>query len=262
MGFFVKAEKNVNIYVEDINPEGAKTLLFIHGWPLNHNQYEYQYNVLPGVGYRCVGLDWRGYGESDRPYHGYNFDRMADDVRAVVDTLQLKNVVLIGHSTGGAIAIRYMARHQGYGVCKLVLIDSVGPDSVPKEVANTFITNGLNDRPKMLRDVADMFFFQYQSGPMTEWFCQLGLVAAGYSTAAVMAMLRDESVRKDLSAIHVPTLIVHGIHDKVVPFSQAEETHKLIPNSQLVPFEYSGHGSFIDEKEKLNQVLIKFIGEQ
>ncbi|QHW33797.1 alpha/beta hydrolase [Paenibacillus rhizovicinus] len=262
MGFFVKAEKNVNIYVEDINPEGKKTILFIHGWPLNHNQYEYQYNVLPGVGFRCVGLDWRGFGESDRPYQGYHYDRLADDVRAVVDALQLKDVILVGHSTGGAIAIRYMSRHQGHGVSKLVLIDAAAPDSVPKEVANTFITDTLNDRPKMLRDVTDMFFFQYQSGPMTEWFSQLGLVAAGYSTAAIMAMLRDENVRNDLNKIHVPTLIVHGIHDKVVPFSQAEETHKLIPNSQLVPFEYSGHGTFIEEHDKLNQLLIQFIGEQ
>ncbi|REE83955.1 pimeloyl-ACP methyl ester carboxylesterase [Paenibacillus taihuensis] len=262
MGFFVKVEKNVNIYVEDINPEGTKTILFIHGWPLNHNQYEYQYNVLPGVGFRCVGLDWRGYGESDRPYNGYGFDRLADDVRAVVDALQLKDFILVGHSTGGAISIRYMSRHQGYGVCKLVLIDAAAPDSVPKDIANMFITESLNDRPKMLSNVTDMFFFQYQTGPMIEWFSQLGLVAAGYSTAAIMATLRDESVRNDLSSIHVPTLIIHGTHDKIVPFSQGEKTHELIPNSQFVPFEFSGHGAFIEEKDKLNQLLIKFIGEQ
>ncbi len=260
MGYFVTVEQGVNIYVEDLNPGGNKTILFIHGWPLNHKQFEYQFNVLPAMGYRCIGIDWRGYGNSDKPYTGYGFDRLADDVRAVMEALQLKDITMAGHSTGGAIAIRYMARHQAHGVSKLVLIDAAAPTSVQKEVANTFITGTLNDRPKMLQDVADIFFFQYATTRFVDWFVQLGFEAASWATAAIMATLRDENVYNDLSEISAPTLIIHGIHDKVVPFTKGQETNRLIKNSTLVPFQYSGHGAFWEERDRFNQVLTQFIG--
>ncbi|MEI4768406.1 alpha/beta hydrolase [Psychrobacillus sp. FJAT-51614] len=260
MGYFVTVEQGVNIYIEDVNPEGKKTILFIHGWPLNHKQFEYQFNVLPSMGYRCIAIDWRGYGNSDKPIRGYNYDRLADDIHVVIRALQLEDFTLAGHSTGGAISIRYMARYQGYGVSKLVLIDAASPSSVSEEVANMFITETLNDRPKMLRGVADIFFFQYITSPLSDWFFQLGLQAAGWSTAAIMRTLRDENVYNDLNKILVPTLIIHGIHDKVVPFINAQETNKLIKHSQLVPFQYSGHAPFYEERDKFNQLLIQFTG--
>ncbi|MCR8643407.1 alpha/beta hydrolase [Paenibacillus sp. N1-5-1-14] len=258
MGYYIAVEQGVRVFVEDVNPTGSQTILFIHGWPLNHKQYEYQFNVLPAKGYRCIGMDWRGYGNSDKPYHGYTFYRLADDVRAVVDALNLQNFTLAGHSTGGAISIRYMARHQGHGVKKLVLIDAASPTSVAPEVANMFISGALNDRPKMLQGVTDLFFFQHITGPFADWFLQLGLQAASWATIAIMQTLRDENVEKDLAHIHVPTLIVHGIHDHVVPFEKGQETHKLIRNSQFVPFQYSGHGAFWEERDKFNQLLMQF----
>jgi non-heme chloroperoxidase len=260
VGYFVTVEPGVRIYVEDVNPVGNKTILFIHGWPLNHKQFEYQFDVLPAMGFRCIGIDWRGFGNSDKPFSGYNLDRLADDIRAVIEALQLKDLTLAGHSAGGAISIRYMARHQGYGVSKLVLIDAQSPNSIPPEAANKFIKETLNDRPKMLQGVTDLFFFQYITGPFSEWFFQLGLQATGWSTAAIMVTLRDENVYHDLGKIFVPTLIIHGIHDKIVPFTNAQETNKLIKNSLLVPFQYSGHGSFYDERDKFNQLLMQFIG--
>jgi pimeloyl-ACP methyl ester carboxylesterase len=205
-------------------------------------------------------MDWRGFGNSDKPYTGYNLDRLADDIRAVVEALQLKDFTLVGHSAGGAISIRYVARHQGYGVSKLVLVDAQSPHSVPPAAANQFITETLNDRPNMLRGLGDQFFFQYKTMPFSEWFFQLGLQAAGWSTAAIMVTLRDENVYNDLVKITVPTLIVHGIHDKIVPFVNAQETNKLITNSVLVPFQYSGHGSFYEERDKFNHLLMQFIG--
>ena len=116
MGYYITVEPGVKLYVEDINPRGSKTIVFLHGWPLSHDQFEYQFDVLPGRGYRCIGIDWRGFGKSDRPYDGYNLERLADDIRAVVTALQLKDFVLAGHSTGGAIAIKYVARYNGGGV--------------------------------------------------------------------------------------------------------------------------------------------------
>ncbi len=103
MEYYINVEPNVYIYVEDINPTGRKTILFIHGWPGNHNLFEYQYDQLPKQGYRCIGLDLRGFGQSSRPWSGYSYNRLADDVRAVVDELQLRDFTLGGHSTGGGI---------------------------------------------------------------------------------------------------------------------------------------------------------------
>ena len=260
MGYYVSVESGVKLYVEDINPGGSKTIVFLHGWPLSHKQFEYQFDVLPFMGYRCIGIDWRGFGKSDKPISGYNFDRLADDIRTVVDVLQLDNFILVGHSTGGAIAIRYMSRHNGYRVSNLVLVDAAAPIGFTTETATRFLTQALSDRPKMMREVVDSFFFQYITSSFSEWFFQLGLQAAGWSTAAIIITLRDEKLYGDLQNILVPTLIVHGVHDKVIPFAQAHELNQTIKNSQLVPFHYSGHGPFWEERDKFNQLLRQFIG--
>ncbi|MFB4164321.1 alpha/beta fold hydrolase [Alteribacillus sp. JSM 102045] len=259
MGYFVTVEQGVNLYVEDINPGGSKTLVFIHGWPLSHKQFEYQFDVLPSMGYRCIGIDWRGFGKSDKPFSGYTYNRLADDIRMIVDALQLYNFTLLGHSTGGAIAIRYMSRYNGYGVSKLVLVDAAAPTGFSKETADNLLTETLHDRPKMMQGVTDTFFFQYVTGAFSDWFFQMGLEAAGWSTAAVIVLLRDENVHEDVLKITVPTLIIHGVHDKVIPFAQAEELHKKIRNSYLVPFQYSGHGPFWEERDKFNQLLAQFV---
>ncbi|MED1384277.1 alpha/beta hydrolase [Bacillus mycoides] len=259
MGYFVTVESGVNLYVEDINPGGNKTLVFLHGWPLSHKQFEYQFNILPTMGYRCIGIDWRGFGNSDKPMNGYTFNRLADDIRTVVGTLQINNFTLVGHSTGGSIEIRYMSRHNGFRVSKLVLIDAAAPTGFTAETANNYLKETLNDRPKMMQDVTDGFFFQYITKPFSDWFLQMGLQAASWSTAAIITTLRDEQLHADLPKINVPTLIVHGIHDKVIPFAQAQELNEKIRNSQLVPFQYSGHGLFWEEREKFNQLLAQFI---
>lgn len=260
MGYYVSVEPGVNLYVEDINPTGSKTIVFLHGWPLSHDQFEYQFDVLPGMGYRCIGIDWRGFGKSDRPYGGYNLERLADDIRAVVDALQLKDFVLAGHSTGGAIAIKYVVRYNGGGVSQLVLIDAAAPRGFTKETAAQLLKQTLNDRANMMLGVTDIFFFRYITKPFSDWFNRMGMQAAGWSTAAIIVMLRDFDLNVDLSRIQVPTLIVHGIHDQVIPFSQAEEMHRKIPHSRLVPFMYSGHGSFYDERDKFNQLMQEFVG--
>lgn len=260
VGYFVRVEPNVNIYVEDINPGGAKTILFIHGWPLNHKLFEYQFNSLPSMGYRCIGIDIRGFGKSDKPWGSYSYDRIADDIAAVIQTLQLQNITLVGHSMGGAISIRYMARHNGFGVAKLALVDAAAPTGFTKETANSLLAETTNDRPKMLRGVGDIFFFQYITSPFSEYFFQMGLQAANWSTIKTIISLRDETLSSDHGKIAVPTLIIHGIHDKVIPFSYAHSINQGIRNSKLVPFNYSGHGPFWEEREKFNRELTQFIG--
>ena len=269
MGYYVKVESNVKLYVEDLNPEGKKTILFLHGWPGSHKLFEYQFDQLPKMGYRCIGIDQRGFGESDKPFRGYSYDRLSDDVRCVVEELKLKNVTLLGHSTGGAIAIRYMARHNGYGVSKLVLCAAAAPSLIKrpyfpygleKEAVDKIIEGTYNDRPKMLQDFGDIFFFKYITKPFSDWFFQLGLQAAGWATAEIAnTWLDEEGLFSDLKKIKVSTLILHGIHDKVCLFPLAEAQKKGIKNSKLVPFEESGHGLFYDQKEKFNKELTKFI---
>lgn len=270
LGYYVKVEPNVKIYVEDLNPQGEKTIFFIHGWPANDNLFEYQFDKLPQIGIRCIAIDIRGFGKSDKPVSGYSYDRLADDVRAVVEALELKDFTLAGHSVGGAISIRYMARHNGYGVSKLVLMAAAAPSftkrrdfpyGLKKEQVDKIIEDTKSDRPKMLQGFGDMFFNQYVTEPFSEWFFQLGLQAAGYSTAMLAKSLRDESLFYDITKICVPTLILHGVHDKVCPFELAIVLNHEIRNSKLVPFENSGHGLFWEEKNKLNNELEKFVAE-
>lgn len=260
MGGYIETAPGVRLYVEDLNPGGRKTIVFLHGWPLNHRQFEYQFNVLPALGFRVIGIDWRGFGQSDKPYDGYTYDRLADDLRIVIDRLQLRDIILAGHSTGAGIAIRYMSRHGGHGVAKLVLIAAAAPTGFTPETAERFLTATLYDRPAMMREIADSFFFRYATEPFREWFIGLGLQAAGWSTAAVILMLRDSNLTADLAAITVPTLIMHGVHDAVVPFAQAEVLHSAIRSSRLAPFHYSGHGLFWEERDAFNRQLVEFSG--
>jgi len=270
MGYDVTVEPNVKIYAEDLNPEGHRTIVFLHGWPGSHKLFEYQFNVLPQYGYRCIGLDQRGFGYSSKPWKGYNYDRLADDVRSVVETLRLQNFVLAGHSTGGAIAARYMARHKGYGVSKLVLMAAAAPSlikrpnfpyGIEEERVIKIIEGTYEDRPKMLQDFGNIFFFHHITEPFSYWFLQLGLQAASWATAAVANTWIREVLFHDLQMINVPTAIMHGIHDKVVPFQLGQVQNQYIKNSRLIPFQLSGHGLFYDERDRFNKELMRFIEE-
>lgn len=271
MGVYVSVEPNVNIYVEDLNPEGNKTILFVHGWPGDHNLFEYQFNQLPKKGYRCVGIDCRGFGLSDKPWSGYDYNRLADDIRAVVDALQLQNFTLGGHSTGGAICVRYMARHKGYGVSKLALFAAAAPSLIersyfpyglPKQAVLDIIQGTYNDRPNMLRGFGNMIFFQYVTGSLSDWIFQLGLQAASWSTAAIAnTWLDEEGLFDDLKTISVPTLILHGINDKVCLYPLAIAQRDSIKGAKLVPFEACGHFLFYDQRDRFNKELMQFVEE-
>lgn len=165
MGHYVKTEEHVTLFVEDIGH--GRPIIFLHGWPLNHKMFEYQMNELPKRGFRFIGVDLRGYGQSDRPWEGYDYDTMADDVKAVIYTLQLENAILAGFSMGGAIAIRYMARHEGADVDKLILLSAAAPAftkrpgypyGMRKQDIDDMIELFKADRPKTLADLGEQFF--------------------------------------------------------------------------------------------------------
>lgn len=268
MGQYICVSGNVKLYVEDINPQGKKTILFVHGWPGDHTLFEYQYNVLPKEGFRCIGLDYRGFGKSDRPWSGYDYNRISDDLFQVIRTMGLKNITLLGHSTGGAIVIRYMARHNGYGVSKLILCAAAAPSLIqrsyfpyglPKQAVLDIIHGVYTDRPKQLREFGSLIFYNPVSPALSDWVFQLGLLAASWATAAIAnTWLGEEELFQDLKKIKVKTLILHGYEDKVCLFPLAEAQHESIKNSKLVPFKNCGHFLFYDQMKKFNEEVIAF----
>lgn len=268
MGYYITVGNGINYFVEDLNPTGNKTILFLHGWPANHKLFEYQFDNLPKYGYRCIGIDTRGFGNSDKPFEGYDYDTLADDVKGIVDKMNLNNFTLLGHSTGGAIACRYMGRYSNFGVSKLILCAAAIPSLIKRadfpygldrETVDQLIEETYQDRPQMLQNFGNMFFFQHTTQPFSDWFFQLGLQAAGWATAAIANTWIKEVLFSDMDVINVPTLIIHGIHDKIVPFPLGEIQNKMIRNSILIPFEFSGHGAFYDQKDLFNDILMNFV---
>ena len=270
MGYYIFVEGNIKVYVEDINPKGRKTILFVHGWPGDHTLFEYQYSYLPKLGYRCIGIDYRGFGKSDRPWNGYNYDRISDDLRCIINSMRLSNITLLGHSTGGAICARYMARHRGYGVSKLVLCAAAAPSLIErphfpyglrKEEVLEIIEGLHNDRPNTLREFGSRVFYNPVSPALSDWVFQLGLHAASWSTEAITYAWLDEELFDDLKRIRVPTLILHGLNDQVCKFPLAEAQKELIKSSRLVPIESCGHFLFYDQRERFNRELVDFLEE-
>ncbi|WP_338433166.1 alpha/beta hydrolase [Clostridium tyrobutyricum] len=266
--YYIEVEKNIKILVEDLNPNGKDTIFFIHGWPLNHNIFEYQFNVLPKYGYRCISIDLRGFGDSDKPWRGYSYDRLSDDVRIIIETLGLKNIILVGFSMGAAVAIRYMSRYYSYNVSKLILLSAAAPSFVMRpgypygmtsDEVDDLIKQTYENRPEMLSNLGSIFFASSVTPSFVNWFQNIGLTAAGYATIKAAESLKNEDLRSDLGKINVPTGIFHGRLDKICPFEFAEQLKIGIKNSNLYPFEFSGHGIFHDELKKFNSTLLEFL---
>ncbi|MFD0586507.1 alpha/beta fold hydrolase [Paenibacillus sp. GCM10027627] len=266
---YIEVENGVHIFVQDLNPgPGSKPIFFVHGWPLNHNMFQYQFNVLPEHGFRCISLDIRGNGASSKPWGGYTYDRMADDVYTVLETLKLENATLVGFSIGGAISIRYMSRHKGHRIGKLALVDAVSPSfvkapdspyGVPKEVADGLIHQMYMNMPQLLQDTTLMFFNRNLGTPTSNWFVDMGLHSASYALIKMMQAAAEENVTKDLSQIAVPTAIFHGVHDQLISIKSAELTQQQIKGSKLFPFGNSGHGTPIEQADDFNQALMQFV---
>lgn len=267
MNLYVKVRKDVRIFVEDLNPESEHTILFVHGWPLNHNMWEYQVERLTEIGYRCVSIDLRGYGKSDRPVNGYDYDTMASDLKGVIDALKLKDITLVGHSMGGAICIRYISKYQTYGVAKLCLLSAAAPSFTPTSnweygtsegTVDTYLEECYEDRPHLITMIKNIFFYQYVTPETAQWFEDLCLPAAGWATAKSLAALRDERLFDDIEKINIPTLILHGIHDKICPFPFATYMNENIKNSKLTKLLQSGHGAFFEQKAEVTNEIDKF----
>ena len=266
-GRYVEVEPGVRLFAQDWG--AGKTIVFIHGLPVSYLNWEYQITQLAPLGYRCIGIDLRGFGQSDKPFGSYSFDVFANDVKKVLDALEVQDATLVGHSMGGGVALNYAARH-GQRISKLVLAGAATPCLTKKPdfphggdpaVYNGQLVGLSVDRPAALAGFGSVFFYKKVSPQFQAWFNSLGLAASPYAHAECLKLLRDADQRPLMSKVRVPTLIAHGAHDPIAPLAITGRVLATgIPGAHLDVFENSGHGLFIDEKDRFNTTLTTFIG--
>jgi non-heme chloroperoxidase len=273
---FIKSESpdgtSVNLYYEDWGT--GNPVVFIHGWPLDHQMWEHQMRVLPEMGLRCIAYDRRGFGKSDKPWSGYDYDTFADDLKAVLDQLDLQNVTLVGFSMGGGEVVRYFSRHGGNRVTKVVLLSSIAPftlktddnpDGVPIETLHEIITNIQEDRPAFLTGFSKTFYgvsiVSHQvSQAMLDWNLMVAMQASPRATVECVHAFGETDFRTEMHTINVPTLVIHGNSDKIVPIeATGDHAARLIRDAKYIVYEDAPHGLFITEKEQLNADLLEFI---
>lgn len=264
---------SVKLFYEDLGT--GKPVVFIHGWPLNHEMWEYQLAELPKHGLRCIAYDRRGFGKSDRPWEYYDYDTLADDLKAVLEQLDLRQVTLVGFSMGGGEIARYIGKYGTERLEKVVLISAVTPfmlqtndntEGVPKENFDDMVNKLSQDRPAFLADFGKKFYgVTLLSHPVSQqlldWNLMLCLMSSPKATVDCVRSFSETDFRNDVPQITVPTLIIHGDADKTVPIAiSGNKTAALLPHATYKVYEDAPHGLFITEKEQLNADLMAFIG--
>jgi len=252
----------------------GKPVVFIHGWPLNHEMWEYQLTELPKHNLRCIAYDRRGFGKSDRPWEAYDYDTLADDLHELLTQLNLTDVVLVGFSMGGGEIARYVGKYGSDRIAKIAFISSVTPfmlktedneDGVAKEIFDDMIAKITADRPAFLADFGRQFYgvgmlTQPVSKALLVWNQMQCLASSAKATLECVRSFSETDFRKDIQKISVPVLIIHGDADQTVPIGlSGDQTAALLPNARYLVYNDAPHGLFITEKEKLNADLLRFI---
>lgn len=266
---YVKSGDGTRLAVYDPNPSGRPCVLLIHGWPLSHEMYEYQEEFLLSRGVRVVTMDLRGFGNSDAPASGYDYNQMADDVFCVVRHLRLGTFSLGGFSMGGAVALRYMKNYAGYGVGRLMLFAAAAPGfvrrpgfpyGISRERADALIEGAMTDRPALCRTFCEEQMCACPHSPaFTGWLENICLSASGWGTVKAAVALRDENGEDDLSHVSVPTAVFAGEKDQVVPADLTALQAHRIRQSVFWRFEDCGHGIFWDAPEEFNRKMAEFL---
>ncbi|GAB3491451.1 alpha/beta hydrolase [Spirosoma knui] len=264
---YIEVEKNVKLHVVDLGQ--GQPVVLIHGWPLNNAMYEYQYQYLVEKGFRVIGISLRGFGKSDRPYGKYDFDTFSDDIKVVLEKLKIENAVLGGFSMGSAVTLHYVTKYNAAHISKLALFGATGPswkqrDGYPYGISDQGAAD-LIQQTKTNREQLVAGFgkaFEGQEGGLSpesiKWLESINLDASPYATTQAITALRDLDLRPELSKIKIPVALFHGVNDKLCDFALSEQLQKGIKGSYLVKFEKSGHGLFLEERDKFNAELEKF----
>ncbi len=252
----------------------GRPVVLIHGWPLSKEMWEYQVDDLVSAGLRVIAYDRRGFGHSAKPWQGYDYDSLTEDLRDIMDHLDLRDAVLVGFSMGGGEAVRYLSRYGSERVSKLVLVSAVppflaktpnNPEGVDQSVFEEIMANLKEDRIGFLDDFGKKFFGvslmnHPVSAPLLDYYRMLASVASPRATQQCAIAFAQTDFRADVQAIRVPTLIIHGDADQTVPIkASSDRTAAMISGSQYLVYEDAPHGLFYTHKEKLNQDLISFI---
>jgi non-heme chloroperoxidase len=268
----VTSKDGTEIYYKDWGKGPIVT--FSHGWPLNSDAWDGQMFFLAQNGFRVVAHDRRGHGRSSQPFSGNDMDGYADDLAAVIEALDLKDAMLVGHSTGGGEVVRYIARHGNERVAKAVLIAAVppimlktpaNPEGLPIEVFDKLRNDLTKDRSQFYKDLAIPFYGANRPGAKVSqgtldqfwlWSMQVGLKNAYESIKA----FSETDFTEDLKKIDVPTLVMHGDDDQIVPVKDsAVKSARLIRGAKEIYYPGAPHGLTATHQDQINADLLAFL---
>jgi non-heme chloroperoxidase len=269
----VRTEDGTSIYYKDWGH--GPSVVFSHGWPLSADSWEAQMVFLASKGYRCIAHDRRGHGRSSQPWSGNDMDTYADDLAELIEALDLKSAILIGFSAGGGEVARYIGRHGTQRVAKAALISAVPPlmlktaanlGGLPIEAFDRIRRGCIADRSQFYQDLASGPFFGANrpgariSQGMIDSFWLQGMQAGHQNAFDCIKAFSETDFTEDLRKFDVPTLVLHGDDDQIVPIGAAAlRSAKLVANATLKIYAGAPHGLADTHKDRLNADLLEFL---
>lgn len=267
----IKAKDGTQIYFKDWGT--GKPVLFSHGWPLDADMWDSQMNFLAERGYRAIAFDRRGFGRSDQPWTGYDYDTFASDINDLITSLDLQDVTLVGFSMGGGDVTRYIGHYGSTRVAGLVLLGAVTPifgqaedypQGVDKSVFAGIKAGLLKDRAQFISDFAAPFYGTnagqtVSEGVLTQTL-NIALMASLKGTVDCVTAFSETDFRADMAKIDVPTLVIHGSNDQIVPFeTTGKVAAEMIQGSALKVYDNAPHGFAVTHQDQLNEDLLTFL---
>ncbi|MFS2221631.1 alpha/beta fold hydrolase [Pantoea sp. B65] len=252
----------------------GQPVVFSHGWPLSSDAFEDQMFFLAANGYRTIGLDRRGHGRSSQPWEGHNLDQYADDMAALTSALDLHDAVHVGHSTGGGEVARYIGRHGTTRVAKAVLISAItpimvktefNPEGVPPDVFDAIRAGVKDDRSAFFKQLTLAFYGYNRPGAVVsegvrDSFWLQGMQGSLKALYDCVKAFSETDLREDLKKMTIPTLVIHGDDDQIVPFATCgKAAAAMLPDGQLKVYPGGSHGICTTHKDQINADLLAFI---
>jgi non-heme chloroperoxidase len=274
MSSFITTKDGTTIFYKDWGPRNGQPIVFSHGWPLSSDAWDAQMLFFGRKGYRVIAHDRRGHGRSSQPWDGNDMNQYADDLAELITTLDLRNVALVGHSTGGGEVARYIGRHGSQRVAKVVLLGAVpplmlqtpgNPEGTPLEVFDSIRAGVASNRSQFYYDLTIAFYGFNRDGVETneglrESFRLQGLAGGIKGQYDCIHEFSEVDYTDDLKAIDKPTLIIHGEDDQIVPIkASAEKAATLVRGATLKVYAGSSHGLAQIDPERFNADVLKFI---